>query len=517
MPIRATARTSSDPRPEAWTQRRMALLLLLAAFLIRAPQFGNPVIQVDEQFYLLVGDRMWHGALPYVDIWDRKPIGLFLIYAACRLLGGDGIVQYQIVATLCAGATAWLIARMARRLTSPAAAMLAGLTYIVFLSVNGGDGGQAPVFYNLLVALAANAVIRSFDARRAGRSDVAASCTAMALMGLAIQVKYSVVFEGMFFGLAMVVDSWRHGRRAGTIAVMSVAWIVLALLPTALVAGYYAYLGHWQAFAFANFQSIFLRPAVTGSELERRILRIAWRTAPVTLIAGLGCWRLIAKMAAEDCDIARLYVGWAIMAVLGLVVFGTYHDHYTLPILPPCCLAGAIAYAWRGTLRGTARPIGIWIGVLVLATGLTMATIIVRQNRLSRGDGRQAFAIAGYIKPRLNDCLFVFVFNGDPILYHLTASRLPTIWSFPTFLSEEREASSVGVDQLTELKRVMAARPHFVVSRNATPFPEKTPAVWAYIQPILQRDYRVVITAAVRGKVELLYERRIDKPAAIAY
>ena len=78
-------------------------MMLTAAFLIRIWQFGNPVIHVDEQFYLLVGDRMLQGELPYVDIWDSKPVGLFLIYAAIRMLGGEGIYQYQIVATLFAG------------------------------------------------------------------------------------------------------------------------------------------------------------------------------------------------------------------------------------------------------------------------------------------------------------------------------------------------------------------------------------------------------------------------------
>uniref|UniRef100_UPI001C08B440 hypothetical protein n=1 Tax=Acinetobacter baumannii TaxID=470 RepID=UPI001C08B440 len=55
------------------------LILLMFAVAVRARDFGNPSIHVDEQFYLLVGDRMLHGALPYLDIWDRKPIGLFLL------------------------------------------------------------------------------------------------------------------------------------------------------------------------------------------------------------------------------------------------------------------------------------------------------------------------------------------------------------------------------------------------------------------------------------------------------
>ena len=39
-----------------------ALVLLLVAFAIRSPLFGNPVIHSDEQFYLLVGDRLLHLA-----------------------------------------------------------------------------------------------------------------------------------------------------------------------------------------------------------------------------------------------------------------------------------------------------------------------------------------------------------------------------------------------------------------------------------------------------------------------
>ena len=87
------------------------VLLLLVAILIRARDFGNPAIHVDEEYYLLVGDRMLHGVLPYIGIWDRKPVGLFLIFAAIRLIPGDGILTYQLVATLFAAATAWMIAR----------------------------------------------------------------------------------------------------------------------------------------------------------------------------------------------------------------------------------------------------------------------------------------------------------------------------------------------------------------------------------------------------------------------
>ena len=64
----------------------------LVALALRLPDIGNPLVDLDEQMYLLVGQRMWDGAIPYVDIWDRKPIGLFLIYAASAALPIDAIV-----------------------------------------------------------------------------------------------------------------------------------------------------------------------------------------------------------------------------------------------------------------------------------------------------------------------------------------------------------------------------------------------------------------------------------------
>ena len=91
-------------------RRGLAILLLFVALAIRAWDFGNPVIDADEQYYLLVGDRMLHGAVPYMDLWDRKPIGLFALFAAIRLLPGDGILAYQLAATLSAWATALVVA-----------------------------------------------------------------------------------------------------------------------------------------------------------------------------------------------------------------------------------------------------------------------------------------------------------------------------------------------------------------------------------------------------------------------
>ena len=160
---------ASKPAREAHPQPRrygiFLLVLIAVALLTRFQQFGNPIVHIDEQFYLLVGDRMLSGAIPYVDIWDRKPIGLFLIYAAIRELGGSGIIQYQLVATGFAIATALVVERLALRLAGTRGSMLAAILYLLWIPLLTGVGGQSPVFYNLFVALAALCVCRARENR----------------------------------------------------------------------------------------------------------------------------------------------------------------------------------------------------------------------------------------------------------------------------------------------------------------------------------------------------------------
>ena len=134
---RATAEERHDVTllltPNTWREeidspsfRRDALaMLILAAFtlLTRAWIFGDPVVNMDEQFYFTVGDRILHGQWPFIDIWDRKPIGLFLIYAFADWAFPNPVVGYQLLAACSVGVTSCILFVLARRLTSAKAAL----------------------------------------------------------------------------------------------------------------------------------------------------------------------------------------------------------------------------------------------------------------------------------------------------------------------------------------------------------------------------------------------------------
>lgn len=479
-------------------------LLLAVALLLRSPFLGNPVIESDEQFYLLVGDHVLRGALPYVDVWDRKPVGLFLLYAAIRALGGEGILQYQLVATAFAAATAWLIARIASHVATPRGGLFAGITYLLWLAVFGGEGGQAPVFYNLPVALAGLLTLSAM-LRPADRGNLlGAGAAAMLAVGLAMQIKYTAVFEGIFFGLALLWQCWRSGASPSRLLATAAAWIACALLPTAAALASYAAWGQAEAFVFANFVSVFLRDtAATGSALGRLALMAAL-LAPLLACAAWGlrlAWIGAAGCTSRGAPQATGFIaGWAAAVIAGVLLFGTWYPHYALPLLVPLSAAAApLLGSGAGPLhRAWWRAAMLWLSLLALTAGAVLAVV----HRRARGDGSEIRALAEAV-PRGAP---LYVFDGEPILYLLAGSPLPTAYVFPTHLNDLRELRGIGVDPVAELRRILASRPGFIVTTES-PRRRINPEALRLLSAVLREEYAPVRRVRIGARERVLYRR----------
>lgn len=461
------------------------LILTVAALATRLPMFGNPVIYSDEEFYLLVGSRILHGAIPYVDIWDRKPIGLFLLYAGMKALGGSGVLAYQIVGTGFVVATAAVVGRIALYATGRFGALCAGLAYILWLNLGHAGAGQSPIFYNLPMALAGLVTLRAVlgEVRPFGNLT-AAGAGAMLLAGLALQIKYSAVFEGVFFGLAFLWLSLRANGLAGAV-LRGLLWVLVALLPTLAALLIYVAMGHGQAFIFANFLSIFERSADAGAGL------LLYRLA--LIMAVLVPLLLCAMLPSRESVARRFLLWWLAASLFGLLIFGTYLHHYLLPVLVP---ASAAAAGFFGQRRWRLATLGLLGVVFVISDGMMVTSLA------HHGTPRQFDAIARAIDPV--GCLYVY--SGEPAFYDATTACIPTRFAFPSHLSRLAESHAVGTDQTAEVARILATHPTTIMI--GPPHWDENWAARRIVLAALAQDYRQALQAKLGRDPVSVYRRK---------
>ncbi|MCW3837195.1 hypothetical protein ACFQ1E_14555 [Sphingomonas canadensis] len=429
--------------------------LALAALVTRAVTFGNPMLHVDETFYLEVADAWLRGIAPYSGVWDRKPAGLFLLYAIPAAFGvAAGVWLYQAMAAASAALTALAIARLADRAGWTRGATWAGVAYLVWLTWLEGQGGQAPVFYNLPMAGAVLLVAPGPGDSTSPSRRFAHGLAAMALAGLAIQIKYTAVFEGMFLGLWLMWREWRLGQRPAGIAAKGVAWAAVALAPTGIAWAMFAAAGHGGDWVFANFTSILARQPDPAIEQAGNLAVILLIASPLIAMAVLA-WRLPAGAAPEQA-MRRFLFCWLGAAALGLLAFGSWFDHYALPLLVPLC---AVAAGCIGGHRDGRR----WaLGAIALF--LIGGQAVVLGKIANRGTAAQYAALVRGIG-RGPGCLYVY--SGPSMLYAQSGRCAVTRYWFPSHLGRVREAGATGVDQAAELRRIFArARPEVVVMRG---------------------------------------------------
>lgn len=475
-----------------------AAVLLAVCIAARAVVFGDPVVQIDEQFYLLVGGRMLHGALPYVDIWDRKPIGLFLLYAVFHMFG-RGVIAYHLGALVSVWATAILLFTMARRVAPAAGALAAATLYVVWLNLAGGEAGQAPVFYNLLVAGAIAIILHAARRPTVGDDLRWSGVAAMLLFGIALQIKYSCVFEGMFAGLMLIALSWRAGHPLPRLAFDALLWAGTALLPTLLVVLVYWRLGHIHEWWFANATSILLRlpeaPDVVHGRIRLMIALVLPLVACIPLRRWLGCRPASPAARAE----LRLLDGWAAAALLGVVLFGTWFNHYALPLFAPFAVTAAPLWSRRA-------------GATILALLILVATVVgehaVWHHQITRGNGRVLAAAAAATRGR-TDCLFVY--DGLPALYDVTQSCLPTNHPFSAHLQSLNELGATGIDEVAEVQRIMAHRPQRVMTMEHA-YDGENLAARAMLYAQLRHGYRELFRYTGGGHQLVVYGRTDSIP-----
>ncbi len=129
-------------------------------------------------------------------------------------------------------------------------------------------------------------------------------------------------------------------------------------------------------------------------------------------------------------------------------------------------------------------------------------TTVRLDEQPARGDGKQLAAIAHAIG-RGPGCLYVY--SGSDMLYSATGRCLMSRYLVPSHLIRAREAGATGVDQDTEIRRILTARPAVVVVRPF--YSGERPAAHALVAAALARNYRLTASLPMGNEIIRVYHR----------
>ncbi len=430
-----------------------SLLILALALVTRGVTYGNPLVDMDDQFYWMVGRSMWNGDWPILDIWDRKPVGLFLIFGAIAGVNSS-ILAMQLVATLFAAATAWIVRAAALTFTGAKGATFAALAYLLTLPAFGGQTGQSPVFYNLFIAGAGALLLRaaSLDSASGIRRDAR---WAMLLCGLALIVKQVSIVEGAYFGLAFLWLLHRRREPSRRIFGAGAMMIGIALLPTVATFLGYALAGTHAvaAYGYAAYGSIFAKSATAVGSRLAGIEYFLLFMLPLLVFAALGA--VTRYREGVHAPHQLLIVGWIIAAVGGYLLIPNFFPHYALPIAVPLAISAASAFD---------RTSGLLFLAAVAAFAIPLGQITdLRGNSKAR---RDFAAIARQVDAARHDgCLYIV--NGPVALYAVVPACRLTPYLFPYHLTLATETGAVGVDQRAEVSRILDLRPAVIITQDS--------------------------------------------------
>jgi hypothetical protein len=489
---------SSDPqagfrsRADAFS---VVLLLTVCALVIRLPFLGDANADIDEQLYSLIGNAMLDGKLPFVDLWDRKPFGLFLLYALAHAIGGPSPLAYQLFATGFAVLGAVLARHLALTLVDRTVAMGAGVLYLILMALYGPHSGQTEIFH-VLAMLAMAILVRDPGHPHAIRRALAA----MLIGGLALQIKYTVVPQCAFFGLWALWGQYGRDRSLVRLAGLAAAFAALGLLPTALVGLSYLAIGEWDAFWFANFVSFFDRlPSPAGRFSAHWLYQL-----PLVALAGLGAYAALRMGIPTDKRAYAFYAAWLLASLATVFLPSTVYAYYYAALVPATILLALPFLDRSGPLRLAPMLVAIAICFSLLYYG-------TRVDATQRSRAGMAQLVAT-ISPLVDDrrrCLWIF--DGPTALYRETGSCLPTRFIYPDHLNNALERDALGIRQIDEVRRILAQPPAVIVTADI-PFTTQNEEVKALVMRTVTRDYERRSQARIHARTISVWVLR-DGPA----
>ncbi len=485
--------------PDFWVAVACWALIVFSCLQVLLFSFGR-----DQSIYAMVGDGILRGQLPYRDVWDFKPPGIFVAYALAQAVFGKTMLAIRLleVAGLLGVAFAYrhlaeLVLEQRRAGDVAAAVAVFGHAQLEFWHT-----GQPEAFGGFLVVYAVMLVFGEHPGQRRFLQWGGVG----ALFGAAFLFKPTIAggafVAALYLARRELVRTGRWRAAAHPLLVAGGA----SLLPIAACAAWFWLAGAWDDLAWTMF--VFtpgysgLFPYYTAAEAFFYALHeVLFRFTPVVAVGFLAAIS-IRPLHGREREIFLVLLGIIAVNLAGVAIQNKFFQyHYSATLLLVSFISGVGVYKlWRRMLGAGTGGVAALIASLVLVLGMRPIVHDLGDSFWTRSARRLRFlahphsmeaqesldrdlyrvgdfsldddrAVAQELQAQVPEGAPIFVWGFEPAIYWLAerpvASRF--VYDVPQRTHWQRDRS-----RATLLRDLAARPPAAIVVQSGDRFPRVT-------------------------------------------
>ncbi|MGC9196268.1 MAG: ArnT family glycosyltransferase [Syntrophobacteraceae bacterium] len=479
------------------------ILLILAAitFLVRLPYLFGDVIDPDEGSFVLMGQDIVDGNLPYDRLWDLKPPLLFYFFAATIAVFGKSIPAVRFTGSLCAFAGAWLIFLCAQRLRGAQTGFIAALLFLITSTLSESGAGVVSEII-AVVPLMAAMLVMSKDQLRSRDFFLAGLFICLACL-----VRLNLAYVAVAGGLLLL--SGKFIRTNVRFWQRLLPYIAGGIIPLLLVFIPYVLKGKEHLF----YTSVIYAPLnYSNSQLSslqamRKYIGSAFE--PARLLVGFpifACLLLGApkffSVRKEFSDSTKTFLAmltvFAVATAFSIVKSGAAFEHYLIQVLPFAAIFSA--FFLEGLLQTRWKRLVVVLSALYLLLPLGQIASAYEVVLSRAGAGQTlvygpCYEIAAYLKTANPKNKPVYFMGGQMGEWLLGLKPISKEVTTPSNIGREYILKALDGPSATTysvLASILAKKPQFIVKESSVWYLTTHPRASGLLSQELFMDYEPV-------------------------
>lgn len=293
-------------------------------------------LTIDSTLYMSVGRGILNGLLPYRDLFESKPPGMFLVSALSLWLTDDHTVAAWLQATvlgivpMCAAVTAWKLSPPGQRTERVLVATVAGTMLAVYSGEHAGE------FQTESFGSAFAIVFLSCVALR--KHEISPRWLLWATLGLAAAIGFKEPFLWSSIAGVLILEAGRPGRMAASLLLPLSLSILVGSFVMALWGILDAYIGIYIP-TLRDYVGGTWAPWQRGFNLDQPWQSLSYYSRPFGLLFGifgtLAAWFSLWKRPSRTVAVSAVMCIMALyLLALSIATGGQYYNHHHVFAVP---------------------------------------------------------------------------------------------------------------------------------------------------------------------------------------